>query len=192
MLIRAIQWAVLIGFILCQTSCGYRNGGLHAPRTITVPYVEGDYNGDLTAAIVRQIVGSGRFSYRNECGALILKVKVLDLRDENIGFRYDRHKDGELKKSTIPVETRSIALVEVSVVEAGTAKLLLGPARLSTDIDFDHFYYSNLEKDDELGEGVNVFSLGQLTDIDEAHDAAERPLNYKLAQKIVDYLSQCL
>lgn len=191
MLIRAIQWGVLIGFILCQTSCGYRNG-LHAPRTITVPYVEGDYNGDLTAAIVRQIVGSGRFSYRNECGALILKVKVIDLRDENIGFRYDRHKDGKLKKSTIPVETRSIALVEVSVVEAGTAKLLLGPARLSADIDFDHFYYSNLEKDDELGEGVNVFSLGQLTDIDEAHDAAERPLNYKLAQKIVDYLSQCL
>ncbi len=37
--------------------------------------------------------------------------------------------------------------------------------------------------------GVNVFSLGQVTDIDEARDVAEYPLHRRLAQKIVDYIN---
>jgi hypothetical protein len=128
------------------------------------------------------VAQSGTFEYRREGGALLLQVDVIDTSDENIGFRYDRNKKGKIKKRLIPDETRTSILVEVSVVEVGTGTILLGPARLSANVEFDHDYYSSRN-------GVNIFSLGQLTDYDEAHSAARRPLNYALARKIVDYLN---
>ena len=181
MLLRLLT---ILGFGLLA-GCGYKAGFDGLPteyRTITMPYVEGDWNGELTNAIIGQISRSGSFEYRNDCANLILIVKVIDFSDENIGFRYDRHKDGRLRDTIIPVETRLFALVEVSVVDAASGKVVLGPSRLSANVDFDHDYYSSRNE-------VNVFSLGQLSDFDSANDAAHTPLNYVLSRKIVDYIS---
>ena len=172
---------------LLLTSCGYHQGqgGLSdSYRTISVPYVEEDRDGQLTAAIAKQIAVSGAFEYLHSGGDLILKVIIIDFSEENIGFRYDRNKEGQVSKyrDIIPTETRLTALAEVSVIDACSGTIVLGPARLSSSVDFDHDYYTSRDE-------INVRSLGQLNDIDAALDAVHRPLNEALAQKIVDYLA---
>jgi hypothetical protein len=149
--------------------------------TISVPYVEGDLDGSMTASIINELARSGCFRFRQCDGDLTLKVKITDLRDENIGFRYDRKKKGELTHSIIPTETRLTAYSEVVVENSRTGCAVLGPVRVRASVDFDHDYYSNRD-------GVNIFSLGQLNDVDAACDAAQLSLNEALAGKIVDYL----
>jgi hypothetical protein len=169
------------------SSCGYRFDqyeGLAARySTISVPYVEEDRDGSLTAAVIKEIVRSGTFEYQCDNGALILKIDQIDLREENIGFRYDRKKRGKLTKDIIPTETRIVSVVEVAVIESASGCTVLGPVRLSASVDFDHDYYFSRDE-------VNVFSLGQLIDVDEANDAVQSPLNQVLAEKIVAYISQ--
>lgn len=178
--------AILFGLLLLFSGCGYRcgNGGaLSSYCTITIPYVEGDWNGALTSAIVKEISRSGALAYREEGGALLLHVRILDYYDDHIDFRYDRHKDGKLKKVVIPDETRATIIAEVTVIEAISYQILLGPVRISAEVEYDHDYYSTRDE-------INVTSLGQLTDIDAAQDASERPLNQRLAKKIVDYVTE--
>jgi hypothetical protein len=180
----SLVFALLLALFFLS-SCGYQFGRGSLPSqycSMTVPYVDGDFDGSLTAAIAKQIVQSGAFEYRREGGDLLLKVKLVDLSDENIGFRYDRKKKGEIKHSIIPTETRIIALAEIKVEDANTGSILLGPVCLSASVDFDHDYYSSQN-------GVNIFSLGQLSDVDAAYDAVQYPLHQVLAKKIIDYVS---
>jgi len=180
-----LRYSAFLLLAACCFGCGYRwgqGGALAARQTITIPFVEGDWNGELTSELVSQISQMGTLTYCAEGGALILQVKILDSRTDNIGFRYDRNRHGKLISSVIPDETRLTVWTEVALIEAASGCVILGPARLSAEIDFDHDYYSSRN-------AVNVFSLGQLTDYDEAYDAVERPLNRRLAQKIVDYVN---
>lgn len=182
------SWIFILAHIFICAGCGYRfvqDGPPGYQRTISVPYVIGDLDGELTSSIIKEISVSGFFRYKNESGNMILLVEIVDSRDDNIGFRYDRKKDNDLKNSIIPDETRMIVSVDVSVVDSASGEVLFAPVRLTADIEFDHYFYSSHE-------GVNVFSLGQYTDIDAAQDAAQRPLNRRLARKIVDYLAQRL
>lgn len=178
-------WALLMCACLLPGCCGYQFGqGGSLPNrysTISVPYIEGDIDGSLTAAVISDIARSGVFEFRKSDGALVLKIKITDLRDDNIGFRYDRKKKGELTHSIIPTETRLTAYAEVVGEDAATGCVVLGPVRVMAFVDFDHDYYSNRD-------GVNIFSLGQLNDVDAAYDAAQAPLNQALARKIVDYV----
>lgn len=178
------RYLLLLLGCITLTGCSYQfgHGDLsQSYRTLSVPYVEGDQKGELTAEIVKRVSASGAFHYVNAGGDLILKVKFLEVGDENIGFRYDRKKRGELKESIIPTETRLKAFVEVLLVEAGTGKVIRGPTRIAASADFDHTYYFARDE-------INIFSLGQLTDIDAAQDAAMTPLNRHLAERIVDYI----
>ena len=176
-------------FILCLcllSSCGYRTGpeGLAARySSITVPYVVGDLNGSLTAAVIKAITDLGSFEYRSSCASLILNIKEVDVDEINIGFCYDRKKSGKLTRDTIPIEARITMVVQVSVTEAASGRTVLGPARLAASIDYDHDYYFSHN-------GVNIFSLGQLTDLEESYDAVQKPLNEAMALKIADYITQ--
>ena len=174
----------LVLSVLFFSSCYYQFGhGDLSERysTISVPYAQGDLKGDLTAEVVRKLSSSGALRYVNHGGDLTLRIKVVELSEENIGFRYDRKKSGKLKKSIIPTETRVNAFAEVSLVEAGTGKTVRGPVMITADAEFDHTYYTTRDK-------INVFSLGQLSDIDAACDAAMIPLNRALAERIVDFV----
>lgn len=181
-----VHHVLLLALVCLCTSCaGYRWGHgdmISQFQTISVPYVEGDYDGDLTAAIIQQVSQSGLLTYRDSGADLILQVDIIDYSDENIGFRYDRKKSGKLSSRIIPDETRAWVSAEVSVLAAGCEEPVLGPVLLSAYVEFDHDYYDSRN-------GINVFSLGQLTDIDAARDTAQRPLNRCLAQKIVDYIA---
>lgn len=173
-----------IAFLLLLSACGYRFADdTFATRysTISVPYVAGDWDGGLTSAIVEQIGRTGCYTYQRDGGALLLKVVLGKFDEKNIGFRYDRNRRGELRDAIIPTETRLTAHVEVTLIEAASGTQLLGPVCLSASVDFDHDYESPLNS-------VNIFSLGQLNDYDDAHDAVYRPLNRVLAQKIVDFI----
>lgn len=183
-MIRLFAITLLCAFTL--TGCGYSfgQGGLAEQyNSISVPIVQGDRDGVITASIIRKITESGAYKYRNSDGALILHVKVVDISDQNIGFRYDREKGGELDNTIIPTETRLTAVAEVWAVDRCSCCTVLGPVLIRACVDFDHDYYNSRD-------GINVFSLGQLSDYDEAYDAAQRPLSEALATKIVDYVNE--
>lgn len=149
--------------------------------TISVPYVEGDQRGELTAEVIKKLSTSGAFRYVSCGGDLVLKIKLLEFREENIGFRYDRKKTGQLKKSIIPTETRMKAIAEVLVIESGSGETIRGPTRMIASTEFDHTYYATRDE-------INIFSLGQLNDLDAARDAVKQPLNRHLAERIVDFI----
>ncbi|CCB87180.1 putative uncharacterized protein [Parachlamydia acanthamoebae UV-7] len=179
--LKLFCWVFLL---ILMTGCGYRiaAGPCSSMKTISVPYVQGDKDGALTSAIVRELCNSDCYLYVTNQGDLSLIVKIVDLRDENIGFRYYRKQRGKLTNSVIPTETRLWAKVEIALLDNDTGNYILGPALIETNADFDHDYYLNLH-------GINIFSLGQLSDVDSARDAVWEPLNKAISQKIVDYVS---
>lgn len=166
------------------TSCSYQlvTEDTFPKRTIYVPFAEGDYDGSLTSFVIQKLSNSGFFSYREAGAEWILKIKILDCREENIGFRYDRNNQDELIRTVIPIELRYACLTEIVVINAYTGCIEIGPVGISTHVDLDHDYTS-------CRDGINVVSLGQLTDIDGAKDMMHIPLNEALAQKIADYVS---
>lgn len=175
---------ILLGTHLFLSACGYHFGLGDLPakyETISVPYVEGDASGELTAQLIKELGCSGALTYSQNGGELILQVKIVEISEMNVGFRYDRNKKDKREHDIIPSETRITAQVEVSVVEAASCCTVLGPAKLQASAEFDHDYY--------FGSGrTNDFSLGQLTDYDSAFDAVKTPLYYRLSEKIVDYV----
>lgn len=170
--------------LLFLSSCGYHVGqGDLTSRysSITIPFIDGDEYGEFTAILAKEIALTGPLRY-DRCDAdLTLYVSVIDYDYKNIGFRYDRKKDGEIQHDIIPVETRVIAIVEVSVVETVSGSVVLGPAQIRASLDFDHDYYYSRDR-------VNMKSLGQLTDYDAAVDGSFKPLYEVLSHKIADYV----
>ncbi len=175
---------LMAGLVL--TSCGYHlgSGGSLPPIRVCIPFIEGDKDGLFTEELVRQISSRTSLVYDDQNPQARLVVKIIELRDENVGFRYDRKRSGELRHNIIPVETRLAVCAEVTLFSLCDGSIIFGPAVVGASIDFDHEYYPNRN-------AVNVFSLGQLTDIDAARDAAIYPLSRELARRIADYLTLC-
>lgn len=179
-----LQKILFFAGALYLTSCQYQFGRGELSQsysTLSVPYAEGDLKGELTADVVRKLSSSGAFRYVDSDGDLILKIKIIELNDENIGFRYDRKRTGQRKHNIVPTETRISIAAEVQIVEACSGTILRGPTRITASTDFDHTYYTTWDE-------INVFSMGQLSDIYEARDAVMHPLNRALAERIVDYV----
>jgi hypothetical protein len=184
-----IRWFSFLGLVStfawllcgCQYQLGSGDLAYHY-ETLSIPYIEGDEDGDLTAQIIKTLSVSGPLRYHPEGGQLILKAKIIDKRDDSIGYRYDRTREGRIKHYIVPTETRLQESIELEVVEAATGKTIRGPTRIWGSLDFDHDYYSMKNR-------VNVFSLGQLNDVDAARDMAVHPLNRVIAEKVVDYLN---
>lgn len=181
---KGLLWLVAISFSLLLNGCGYR-GESESPilnyQAITVPFVDGDEDGSLTSAIVRAISTSCPIPYSQYSGDLILRAKILDIDEDNVGYRYDRKKSGEIRKRLVPCETRLTVQVEVSV-ENRCGQQVLPKVIITANEDFDHDYYSSRNE-------INIFSLGQLSEVDAARDTVISPVNALISKKIVDYLS---
>lgn len=153
--------------------------------TLSIPYIEGDEEGALTSEVIKQITASGLFHYINTASEsdFLLKIEYLKSRIENVGFRYESNKHGKLKKFIIPSETRVHATIAYTLLENTTHKIVKGPITIEAYTTFDHEY-------DKVTHHVNQFSLGQLTNIEEAQKSAmlKGPLNRILASKIVESL----
>ena len=170
--------------LLILSACGYRFGQgelLNSYQTVSIPYIIGDTYGEFTAAVIKKVSETTNLSYVNDGGDLILQIKILEIKDENVGFRYERNKKGQLIHYIIPTETRLLALGEIQMVDAETGSIVTGPYQFSANIVFDHDYYSSRN-------AINIFSLGQLIDYDAAYDAALRPLSQAFADKVADIL----
>lgn len=152
--------------------------------TLSIPLIEGDKDGLFTTSIIREVTSRTQFKYYPDNPQTVLAIRILDLDDENVGFRYDRKRSGKLRHNIIPVETRIAVQVEMTLYRACDNAPLLGPLLVEAAVDFDHEYYPNRD-------AVNVFSLGQLTDYDAARDASIFPLSRELARRIADRLIFC-
>jgi len=176
-------YVIILGALIL-TGCGYRftpGGALSEYHTISIPYVKNDSEGRMTAALIRVISSQTGLQYEKCGGDLTLLVDLLEFEEENIGYRYDRKNDGKLTHYIIPTETRLMGAAIVSLVDNISGEKIAGPAKILASIDFDHEY-------EKTRNSVNVFSLGQLTDYDEAYDAASEPLYRALSQKIADFI----
>jgi len=173
---------LFIAAALFFSSCGFMpaNRFCEGVRSIAVDPICSDPQGRLRVILAQELVRSGSFYYSN-CPELTLCVDILSFCDENIGFRYDHNGEGMLTKTLIPTETRTKVTCSVEVLDS-CSQTVMGPFCVSEEIDFDHDFYQNYD-------AVNVFSLGQVTDIEAAEEVALRPLYIKLAKKIVRYLS---
>lgn len=184
------------GFVfLLLYGCGYHLGQGDQPfPTISLPYVEQDLDGELTAELTHQLASSGSFSYKHRGGSLILKVELSPKETTQIGYRRDRHKDGTLKKNIVPIEARDTITATVSLIEKSSCKVVFGPIKITADTDYDFVDQDSLDDlsfFSQNGKRITVldFSLGQLESRGSAQSAAQKPLYRKLAKKIVDVIS---
>lgn len=172
-----------LGLLVLLLGCGYRPGSgelLNPYQTISIPYMGCDQDGVFTAALVHHLGVTTPLRYVVCGGDLCLKTRLISPKEENIGFRYDIEKGGIcLAPWLIPTEARLWVSAEIELVDRLSGEALIGPIVVSVYIEFDHEYYLSRN-------GVNVFSLGQVSDIREANDAARIPLAKALAKKIVD------
>ncbi|MBT7461839.1 MAG: hypothetical protein HN685_04060 [Waddliaceae bacterium] len=162
---------------------GSANTLSHSYNTIHTPYVDGDNDGKLTAAIVRELeTSTGGLSYQQHSGELILHVKILDSYSENIGYRHKKDDNDDSLENIIQVESRLITKVEVSIEETATGKIISGPTLIDDSVDYDYDFDSNRTN-------LLAYSLGQMTTNENARGIVEDPLNVALARKIVSYIN---
>jgi hypothetical protein len=176
---------LLLLLSLLFSSCGWHVSNSFATgheETVSIPYVMGDHEGILTAALAEQFETSGPFRYVQEGGTYTLNVELVDTKSQNIGFRYNpRRFETGIKKQLIPSETRRRTLAKVTLIETASQKVISGPAYITGFCEFDHQNYS-------INHDTNRFSLGQLTDIDTTYEAVNIPLYRSLAQNICHYI----
>ncbi len=124
-----------------------------------------------------------------------LQARLIGESTEVIGYRRDRQQIGEKnQKNLLATERRKTAVLEVSLYEKSSRKVLIGPLQIEASSDFD---YVDGDSTQDLvfidAHGVSQvvlpFSLGQLESADSAEEAAMRPLQVELARKLVDALS---
>ncbi|SCA63477.1 Uncharacterized protein SCG7109_AP_00120 [Chlamydiales bacterium SCGC AG-110-M15] len=181
---KTLTISLFLCISLLLSSCGYKTGyGKLSDKyqTITIPFVDGDKSGFLTAELIKRFSQSGALEYRNASAELELKVVLLDDHEEHVGFQFDRDLNNNVVNRLTPTEGRSKVLAEISVIESSTGKTLLGPEELIAVADFDF--------DPDISvDNVTEFSLGQLSSSDSARDVAKVTTSEILSRKIVDYI----
>jgi hypothetical protein len=176
------------------SACGYHFQGSSSregPSTISIPYVEGDVNGQFTDQLVRAFSTSGDFRYSYADGRLTLRANLVDRHAEPIGWRYEKKDDGKRVKELIAVEGRRFLAAEVQLIDSATEEVLYGPEIIIATADYDYYepdVLQDLSFINSFGkrEASVQFSLGQLDSSEAAYDDVFQPLAMKLAKKIVD------
>ncbi len=172
----------LIGLSGCS---GWKmaNGHSSAKKSVRIPYVQGDSSGELTAALAEALDEQLSF-HVDEQGHYELRVKLLDSKEEKIGYRYDPIElKEEGKRVLILNESRAKTLAKVSLVNRHTNEVLKGPAHILGNVEYDH-------QENTLDNDIQDFSLGQLSDVDTIHEARNIPIYRDLAQKIAMWLQE--
>ena len=181
--ISPLRKGLFVG-LLCLTGCA----GWHTATSVSadkqmavcVPYVVGDDSGELTSRVIEAVSNQPGFLV-DESGQYLLKIRLLDDREEKIGFRYSPRELKKGRRKLILEESRAKALAEVTLVDRFTKKSVAGPAYILGNIDYDH-------QENTIDNDINDLSLGQLSDIDTAQDVTYIPLYRDLSLKIALWL----
>ena len=165
--------------------CGYRStlqsNALSSYHSISVPYIEGDNEGYITSQVIEALCSSGAWKYRTYQGELVLKVKILGTKVEDVGYDRSFNANNQVERWMVPNERLLSILAEVQVLDSSTHKVVFGPKAVSANVKFDF--------DPEYNEDNLVpFSLAQYNFVENAERSAKTPLNAKLAKNIVDAL----
>jgi len=196
------RWIYIVSTILLS-SCGYRytseDSFLSLSKVrIAVPYIPGDADAIFNNELVYQLAASGHFHCVTSDADYILQAIILSDTQSRIGFRYDRDNvSGSLEKNLLGVEDRRSVKAEISFIEAGSGKIVIGPIEVSSDVDYD---YTDPGSPDDLlytspyGHSLSImqFSLGQLDSYEGAYDSTSRGVFTRLAEKITEGLIQKL
>lgn len=172
-----------------MTGCGYHAASSEEKTTLSIPYVEGDSQGQLTAELVRQITNYGIYDFVKKDGDLTLKVSLVGDKNDIIGFQYDlTEKKGKIERNLMAQENRRIITAEVIVTRGCTEEIVVGPLNISASTDYDYIDVNSLKTVSFINDGKREktisFSLGQLDSIEGAQDASLAPIYRQLAQKI--------
>jgi len=158
---------------------------------VSIPYIQGDADGKLTDALIKQLSLSPQFEYVSNGGSLILEGKIVRDSQENIGYQYNRQPvSGKRINTLIPNEGRREIEVEFSLIEEGTQKVIYGPVNVSSEGDYDFFDADSLRDTsfiDQTGrrQSVLFFSLGQLDSVEGASQVVLDSIYRNLANKLV-------
>lgn len=196
MIAEVLRFALFSSLVPLFFACGYRFQDSIAQQeevqTITVPYVKGDIEGGLTAALIRAITSSGAFICCQEGGELILDVSLVEQNLERIGYRYLReHPSGKRQNNLVGTENRLNVAAQVTLTRPATEEVVLGPVIVRADVDFDYVDPSSIRdlafiNSKGKPQTSIQFSLGQLDSVEGAQDASLTPVYRRLAQKIVE------
>lgn len=182
---------------LLLTSCGYQ-WGTPAYTHLSIPFVAGDEEGNLTTELIRTFAANGMHVVAPSKAHYRLEVSLAPIHTEQIGYRLDRQKiKGEVQKNMVGIESRRTRGATVSLVNLTTGEVEIGPMQIYAEIDYD--YYDG-DSSEELAftapsgapHTVLSFSLGQLESPESAGDAAMRPLNRRLSQLILESIRGAL
>lgn len=179
------------------SGCGYR-WQIDFPTgqrpTISIPFDANDKDGTLISEIARAVIGSGVAEVRHQGGDYRLQIRILDIQNQNIGYRRDKQKvTGKIKKNIVACEGRKNIVVEATLYEGSSDRVAYGPYTVSANADYDYVDGDSIQElvfTNAAGAPTVVlpFSLGQLEAIGAAQEAVNRPLNERLAKKIVDVI----
>jgi hypothetical protein len=116
----------------------------------------------------------------------------VDSHRETIGYRRDRQKiSGKVKKNLVSAEERKTLVLEMTLYAQDSNRIVYGPIRLSADAEYDYVDGDSLQDlafidPSGIQQTVLPFSLGQLEPREAAQEAATRPLNERMARKVID------
>jgi hypothetical protein len=183
----------LLFFFLLLTSCGYNPGrSQHSEKIVVcVPYIKGDFNGLFTNELIKQISYSPSLNYKYSNSDYTLKVEILSDTTKQIGYKYDRDNNNQRRKNIRATEGRQTVLARVELIDKKTDLIKFGPFEVQADSEFDYVDPDSLNDLSFIapnGQRVTVlaYSLGQLESIEDAKEAALKPLYENLSKKIVD------
>ena len=180
---RGLKATVSVIFLLGISSCGYHATTSEDTRTISIPYVEGDQQGQLTAEIIRRLEETGLYEFVRSGGDLVLTVSMVGDQKDVVGFSYDRtEKKGKIEQNLMATENRRSLTAQITLSEG--EKAILGPLKVTAFGEYDYVDVNSLKtlsfiNENGKREKVINFSLGQLDSIEGAED------NEKVAPKIL-------
>lgn len=171
-------------FLLLLSSCGYHWGTSNEERCIAVPYIQGDDDGSLTAAVVNRVNQSSGLVYSSRSRDLELRVCLNPPAAENVGFwRAPQKKQlNAFTKIVVPMEGKLTLTAKVEVYDCQSNCRVYGPCKVSAYLDYD--FNSDLTSYND-----HAFSMGQLEMNNIAKIYAMRSAYNLLAEKIVDTVS---
>lgn len=153
-------------------------------KTVHIPFAQGDVSGEFTRRVIAEVSKQPGFSV-DDSGQYLLIMRLLDTKDQKMGYRYDPIDLEKDTKKIILNESRALVLVEVSLKDTFSNKIVLGPAYILGSTDYDH-------QENTIDMNTNDFSLGQLTDIETAQDVTYIPLYRDLSIKIGSWLQNAV
>lgn len=186
------MYKLCLVLLLCW-GCRYQFENSTNRISVCIPYIRGDIQGQLNQALIREISACNGFSYSYE-SSFLLRITILEDKDEPIGYRYDRNPNNQdLRKNIVKVETRRLITAEVQLIDQESNCVVIGPFRVKANADFDCINSDSLADvvvalPNQRSQRMIDFSLGQLDSVEGAHDDSAQVAYRMLARKIVEGL----